>query len=103
MIQVGIIVDVKLLDHLIISFDGFYGFADHGLMDELAKSLKYVPPYVIDGRMKKEAIKIAEKAALKQGIEQKKWDTARKLKAEGMDADFIKRITGLPKKYFKEL
>lgn len=103
MIQVGIIVDVEVLDHQIISPKGYYSFADYGLMQELAKSLKYVPPYVIAERMKKEAVKIAEKAARKDALLEKQWEIARKLKSEGMDADFIKKVTGVAKKYFGEL
>lgn len=103
MIQVGIIVDVEVLDHQIISEKGYYSFADYGLIKLLSKSLKYVPPYVIAERIKKEAVKIAERAGEKKGIQKNKWEIARKLKSMGMNADDIKKATGVAKKYFGEL
>ncbi|MCK7560215.1 JAB domain-containing protein [Chitinophaga sedimenti] len=50
MIQVGRIVDVPVLDHCIISDQGYFSFAEDGLMDDLSKSLKYVAPYELMAR-----------------------------------------------------
>ena len=61
LIQVGIIVDTEVIDHLIISTKSYLSFADIGLLEELAKSTKYVPKYVLEQRIKKEATEIAEK------------------------------------------
>jgi DNA repair protein RadC len=44
MIQVGKIVNIELLDHLIINEKEFYSFESHGLMEKLKKSKKWVPP-----------------------------------------------------------
>lgn len=70
LIQVGIIVDLPVYDHLIITDKSYYSFKDSGLLDELSQSLKYVPPYVLEARYKKEAaekntVLLASKIALK--------------------------------------
>ena len=60
LIQVGIIVKTAVLDHLIISEKSFLSFAETGLMSELEQSTKYVPSYVLEQRIRKEAKKLAE-------------------------------------------
>ncbi|CAA6826957.1 MAG: DNA repair protein RadC, partial [uncultured Aureispira sp.] len=45
LIQVGIIVNTPVLDHLIISTKSYLSFGDIGLFQELELSTKYVPPY----------------------------------------------------------
>lgn len=70
LIQVGIIVDLPVYDHLIITDKSYYSFKDSGLLEELSRSLKYVPPYVLEARYKKEAaemnsILLISKIALK--------------------------------------
>ena len=87
LIQVGIIVDLKVIDHLIISDKSYLSFKDIGLLEELEKSTKYVPPYVLAKRMKKEAAEIAKR---KNTIE-----IAKQLKRNGVDNETISWSTGL--------
>ena len=87
LIQVGIIVDTMVIDHLIISTKSYLSFNDIGLFDELKKSTKYVPSYVLEERIKKEATEIATK---KNTIE-----IAKKMKRRGVLNDEISEITGL--------
>lgn len=87
LIQVGIIVNTHVLDHLIISTKSYLSFKDTGLMDELLESTQYVPSYVLEKRFKKEAAEIAKR---KREIE-----IARQMKGKGMDVDTISEITGL--------
>ena len=54
LIQVGKIIDIKLEDHLIISPNTYMSFKDIGLMDELEKSIKYVPTYQLIEQIRKE-------------------------------------------------
>ncbi len=61
LIQVGIIVDVQVIDHLIISTKSYMSFADTGLLDKLKESTQYVPKYVLEQRFKKEASEIAKR------------------------------------------
>ena len=87
LIQVGIIVDLKVIDHLIISDKSYLSFKDIGLLEELEKSTKYVPPYVLAKRMKKEAAEIAKR---KNTIE-----IAKQFKRNGVDNETISLSTGL--------
>jgi len=87
LIQVGIIVDTEVIDHLIISTKSYLSFADIGLLEELAKSTKYVPKYVLEQRIRKEATKIANK---KKTIEM-----AKAFKKNGANDEMIVLSTGL--------
>lgn len=87
LIQVGFIVDTPVVDHLIISDKSYLSFVDIGLLAELEKSTKYVPPYVLIERAQLEAAKIADRNA--------KIDIAKELKRRGTDAETIAEITGL--------
>lgn len=88
LIQVGLIVNTPVTDHLIISEKSYLSFADTGLLDELSKSTKYVPPYVLAERMKKEATEIAKR---KKAIE-----IAKAMKRAGEPNEKIASFTGLP-------
>ena len=57
LIQVGLIVDVPVVNHLIISERSYISFLDIGLMEKLYKSEKYVPLYKIEKRIRKEVTK----------------------------------------------
>lgn len=87
LIQVGIIVNTPVLDHLIISTKSYLSFADIGLFQELELSTKYVPPYKLAERIRKEAAEIADKNA--------KVEFAKELKRDGVDIETIVRYTGL--------
>lgn len=43
-----------VLDHLIITEIDYMSFKDAGLIDELSRSTKYVPPYVLKEQMQKQ-------------------------------------------------
>ena len=87
LIQVGIIVNTHVIDHLIISDKSYLSFANTGLLQELEKSTKYVPKYVLEQRLKKEAAEIAEK--------NKAIEIAKSLKRKGVDTSTIADSTGL--------
>jgi DNA repair protein RadC len=87
LIQVGLIVDTPVIDHLIISDKSYLSFVDIGLLAELAKSTKYVPPYILIERAEAKAAKIAQKA--------EKVEIAKELKRDGIDIETIVRYTGL--------
>ena len=87
LIQVGIIVNTEVLDHLIISEKSYISFTDVGLMDTLKKSTKYVPSYVLEQRLKKEAAKIAE--------QKKVMEIAKAMKKAGEPTEKIVLFTGL--------
>jgi len=103
MIQVGLVVNVKVSDHLIITPEHFYSFDDHGLMKVLQDSRKWVPPYKEEERIRKEALKIGKEAGLKEGkkiglekgIKKEKIKVAKKSLKEGLSIKLISKLTGL--------
>ncbi|UCH96577.1 MAG: DNA repair protein, partial [Candidatus Aminicenantes bacterium] len=107
MIQVGNIVDLKVIDHLIINEKYFYSFEDEGLMDELRESKKWVPGYLEVEQIRKEAIKIGqemgEKRGEKRGIEKKAKETAKRMLEDGLPIDTISKYTGLTADEIKKL
>lgn len=91
LIQVGRIINIQVIDHLIITEKTYYSFADNALLKELELSLKYVPAYEIKQRYEKAAK--AEGAA--EGAEKRSKEIARAMKKEGYKMDDIIKITGL--------
>ncbi len=93
LIQVGRIMNIPVLDHLIITENTYYSFANSGLLEQLSQSLKYVPAFIIKQRY--------EKAAQEEGIEQgrkaERREIARSLKLKGVDIETIVATTGLTK------
>ncbi len=76
LIQVGRILNIQAIDHLIISPKTFLSFADIGLMDELEQSTKWVPQFELIARIKAEekvirdeAIRVAREQGLNEGVE----------------------------------
>ena len=59
LIQVGRILNITLVDHLIISTEAYESFRSKGIMDDLEKSLTYVPTYQVVEQIRKEEKKIA--------------------------------------------
>lgn len=68
LIQVGRILNIEFMDHLIITPITYLSFRGEGIMDKLEVSLKYVPTYQIIESIRKEERKIArEKLELEKG------------------------------------
>ncbi|AZJ36644.1 MULTISPECIES: JAB domain-containing protein [Tenacibaculum] len=95
LIQVGIIVNTHVIDHLIISDKSYMSFKNIGLLEELEKSKRYVPKYVLEEQIKKEMSKIIEK---NRNIE-----IAKQLKRKGVDNETIVFATGLTIEEVKKL
>ncbi len=75
MIQVGKIVNIEVIDHLIISEKKYYSFADDGLLSELEASMKYVVPYLQEARIKEaveKGVREGRKAVFEKGIREEK-------------------------------
>jgi DNA repair protein RadC len=107
MIQVGNIVNVEVLDHLIITELYFYSFKDDGLMAELQKSTKWVPTFIEIDRIKKEAVKLGEKKGRKEGLKEgekrKAKKMAKKMKKEREPIEKIINYTELSREEIEEL
>ncbi len=54
LIQVGKIVNIDVIEHLIISTDNYMSFKTTGLLEELSLSTKWVPNYIMEEKVSKE-------------------------------------------------
>lgn len=106
LIQVGKIVKLHLIEHMIISTESFYSFKTEGLMDELEESTKYVPPFVLAEEYKESAKKERKRTkSLEKRLSEKNAELdvkknqviaiARILKQEGKSLQYIMDITQL--------
>jgi len=91
LIQCGIILKIPVIDHMIISEKDYYSFDDSGLLDDLKKSTKYVPPYKLKEELKKQ---IEEEKALAM---------AKAMKAKGYKVEEIADLTGLSKQVIESI
>lgn len=91
LLQVGRIMNVPVIDHLIITENSYYSFADSGLLANISKSNKYVPQYILQQRYEKEA---REKGS-EQGRKEREKEIVRQMRAEGIDPETIASVTGL--------
>lgn len=97
LIQVGRILNIAVVDHLIITPKAYVSFRGEGLMDELEQSLRYVPTYKVAEQIRKQ-----EKAIAKQALqsEKDKTKTAKEQARAAKDAEKVakeqtKRLTNI--------
>jgi DNA repair protein RadC len=103
MIQVGRIVQIPVVDHLIISTEGYYSFERKGDLERLQKSKKYIPGYMQVEEIKKAAEKIGMEKGIEKGTKGKALEMAKKLKEKGIDIAVISETSGLSKEEIKKL
>ncbi|MGH1338254.1 MAG: JAB domain-containing protein [Aureispira sp.] len=103
MIQVGLIINMPVIDHLIISDISYLSFEDIGLLAVLKLSTKYVPGYMLIQRIQEQAAELtakkvaeAKERAMEARIRRDR-EIVNQLRAEGLDIAVIMRITGLSK------
>lgn len=97
LLQVGRIIQIEVVDHLIISEKTYLSFLDTGLLEEISKSTKYVPTYQLEARIKKQVEKvISEKTRREEKI-----SIAKQMKKEGYIPEVITKLTGLTEKELK--
>lgn len=99
LLQVGIILDIQVIDHLIISEKAFTSFLDIGLLDILKKSNKYVPAFELEARIRKEAEALGEE----RGKYIRNIEIAKELKKKGLEDQVIAEVTGLSLGEIKDL
>jgi DNA repair protein RadC len=106
LIQVGRILNIQVIDHLIITTESYISFADTGIMRELQQSIKWVPEFEIVDRIRKEEKKIREdavRAAKEEGKKEEKNALAKGLKAKRFPIKDIIELTGLTKEEIERL
>ncbi|NVO11689.1 MAG: DNA repair protein [Bacteroidales bacterium] len=108
--QVGRILSIEVLDHLIISTKSYMSFADTELMEKLAESTKYVPPFeqierirAEEKKIREEAVRVAEKKGEIRGIEKEKIKIAKNSIKEGLSVELIIKLTGLTKEEIERI
>lgn len=99
LLQVGFIMHTPVLDHLIISEEGYYSFASTGLLEQLQLSDKYVPDRI--ARLKYE--RAAMERGHAQGRQERNKELARGMKKEGISIELIAKLTGLSKATVSQL
>ena len=99
LIQVGRIMNVPVLDHLIIAEKSYMSFKDIGLLEELERSTKYVPAY----EMRRRYEQAAEEKGTEKGKEEKAKEMARVMKKNGEPIEKIIEYTGLTKAIINKL
>jgi DNA repair protein RadC len=106
LVQVGNILQIEVIDHIIIAEKTYLSFEDIGLLDQIRKSTKYVPKYELEARLKREAEAIGQEKGLKKGMEEgsknKALQIARYMKEQGEPVEKIMLYTGLTEKDVKK-
>lgn len=87
------IVQVPVMDSFIISEQGYFSFREDGPMNELERSLKYVPEY--ERAVREEAIN--RESWKRLGERNKAREMARVMKSKGYMIEEIRQLTGLSK------
>jgi DNA repair protein RadC len=95
LIQVGNIINIEVIDHLIITEKTYNSFGDSGLLRELERSTKYVPPYILQERIKRETAQVATQKALLK--------VAQELKNKTFPNNLIVELTGITEEEAKKL
>ncbi len=104
--QVGRILNIDLIDHLIISDTSYLSFVDSGYMTKIKKSIKWVPPFELIERIRLEEKKLREqvaKAAKLEGEKEKAIAMARAMKKDKAPLDKIMQYTGLTAAEIKKI
>ncbi len=101
LIQVGKILNIHVVDHLVITTQTYMSFANTGLMEELEQSTKWVPAYELTQRIRREEKKIreeavqAEKEKAKITKERAIKKIAKEMKRDNEPIEKIVKYTGL--------
>lgn len=95
LVQVGNILGIEVIEHLIISETSYNSFNDTGLLEQIKQSTRFVPNYKLQEKIKKEAAEIAK--------QQEKKEIAQQLKNKGFTIAQIVELTGISEEEAKKL
>lgn len=93
MIKSGKILEIDVYDHFIISEDDYLSFEDETIMDQLRQS----GLFELVRREEKELKEFRMKLEREEGAHENKLQIAKRMKEDGADLDYIKKMTGLSK------
>lgn len=91
LIQCGLMLNVPMLDHLIITEKSFFSFSDTGLLKELQQSKKYVPEFKIREELAKNMLVENQQ----KNRDEAKLEIAKAMKNKGYKLEEIVSLTGL--------
>lgn len=91
LVQVGHIVNVPVLDHIIITLKDYLSFRQQNMWDEIERDTKYKPQYQI------------EMEAMALGIKKGKEEMARGMKRQGIALEVIAELSGLSAEEIEKL
>jgi DNA repair protein RadC len=95
LIQVGKILAIDVIDHLIITEKTYNSFADTELLQKIEESTRYVPTYKLQEQLKKEAENI--------GAQKRNLHIAQQLKNKDFSNSLIIELTGITSEEAKKL
>jgi DNA repair protein RadC len=99
LLQVGNILQIEVIDHLIIAELSYLSFKDLGLLDQLKQSKKFVPDYILKEQLRKEV----EELITEQAIHKRNKEIAKEMKLKGYTTEQIVDLTGLSVEQVKKL
>ncbi len=98
LIQVGRILNIPIIDHLVISVNSYMSFVDSGLFEQLEQSTKWVPAFELIERIKKEEKKIRDQAVQEEkekAIKKRNKEFIQNARKKGLSDNLIAELTGL--------
>jgi DNA repair protein RadC len=102
LIQVGRILNIPIIDHLIISLNSYMSFADTGLLEQLERSIRWVPAFELVDRIKKEEKKIRDQMIFEEKEKAMK-KVAKSALKKGLSIEDISELTGLTREEIARL
>ena len=113
LIQAGLMFNIKVIDHLIVTTHSYYSFCDNGKIEELRWDKKYALTFIRDKQVAEEIAKIKKDAEKhqkeirkegkqegiqegeKKGAKTREKEIARQMLKDGEKLEKIKKYTGL--------
>jgi DNA repair protein RadC len=95
LIQVGLFLNIPVIDHLIINEKTYYSFEDTGLIHDLNINTRYLLPYKVQEKMKKEALKLGEEKGIEKEKQRRSKELVLAMKKKGYTIKQIQELTGL--------
>jgi len=125
LIQAGLLFDIDVVDHVIVTKHSYYSFCDNGLIEKLRWDRKYALTFIREKQVMKEVAKIKKEAkqhkkiirregkaegiqigkeeGIKEGLSKGKRQIAKNLLKQGVDISIIKDATGLTSQWLGRL
>jgi len=99
LIQVGLIMNVPVIDHIIITESSYYSFQESGLLAKLVQSTKHVPAFIL----KQQYEKAGKEKGIEEGEKSKTKEMAKAMLSKGYAIEEIIELTGLTKAVINRL